>query len=111
MLQIIKFPESKSFGGFNERYQAALEAHFAYAEAQRRRLHFEKSELAPAWTDTVNVIWVALKQKPDRETREAAINNLIGSAIHQGKNIIRAWQGMKDGEWLLIAEVVEPVSV
>jgi hypothetical protein len=36
---------------------------------------------------------------------------LVSFATHSNKYIVRAWRGMKNGEWQLVAEVVEPVSV
>lgn len=109
-MQIIKFPESKDFGGFNERYMAALATHETYIKWQKKRLRYEKSELAPTWTNGANVISVVLQRKPVPEDMSIAINNLVGYATHQNKYIVRAWRGMKDGEWQLLAEVAEPVS-
>ena len=103
---VIPFPETKDHGGCTPSYLAALEAHFAYVDRETARLRhiYEKSEEFPLWTDGQNIITVVLVKKPDAEEKKVAVNNLIGFATHSGKSIKRVWQGMKSGEWQLIAE-------
>ena len=103
----IKYPSTKDYGGFNEDYVAALEAHTSYIAEQLVRLRglFVQAKEPPDWIEKEDVISVTLDKKPEGDLAISAVRNLVGYAAHQGKEIVRAWQGMREGKWQLIAQV------
>jgi hypothetical protein len=111
MNAVVKFPLSKDYGGINSFYAEALKEHSAYIESEKRRMRrlFDKSEAPPAWMDvdegSNEVICITMAKAPKPDEYKAALNNLVGFATDKGKTIQRAWRGMRDGKWSLVAEI------
>lgn len=109
-MNVVKFPESVDFGGFNEAFLEALAAHHDYIENETKRLPtlYERSKSAPEWFvkgKEGEVISVWLQEKPDAAGKKVCVDSLIGYATYLGKRIRRAWRGEHEGHWVLGAEL------